>query len=136
MVACLTLVQQVWGLILGGVVNFNLKIFNLGARRGGDVHFLIARLYSRQKKKPDDSFRGPPSSQEVKFVDRKNHSVPTSSCLIICKTIKSTRGATGCVSAFKSRHLGFKSLHRHIFYVILLCLFFIVYVMLSLKLFV
>ena len=29
----------------GGVVNFNLKIFNLGARRGGDVHFLIARLY-------------------------------------------------------------------------------------------
>ena len=29
----------------GGVVNFNLKIFNLGARRGADVHFLIARLY-------------------------------------------------------------------------------------------
>ena len=29
----------------GGVVNFYLKIFNLGARRGGDVHFLIARLY-------------------------------------------------------------------------------------------
>ena len=29
----------------GGVVNFNFKIFNLGARRGGDVHFLIARLY-------------------------------------------------------------------------------------------
>ena len=29
----------------GGVVNFHLKIFNLGARRGGDVHFLIARLY-------------------------------------------------------------------------------------------
>ena len=28
----------------GGVVNFNLKIFNLGARRGEDVHFLIARL--------------------------------------------------------------------------------------------
>ena len=27
------------------IVNFNLKIFNLGARRGGDVHFLIARLY-------------------------------------------------------------------------------------------
>ena len=27
------------------VVNFNLKICNLGARRGGDVHFLIARLY-------------------------------------------------------------------------------------------
>ena len=29
----------------GGVVNFHLKIFNLGERRGGDVHFLIARLY-------------------------------------------------------------------------------------------
>ena len=28
-----------------GVVNFHLKIFNLGARKGGDVHFLIARLY-------------------------------------------------------------------------------------------
>ena len=27
------------------LVNFNLKIFNLGARRGGDVHFPIARLY-------------------------------------------------------------------------------------------
>ena len=34
MVACLPL-----------VVNFNLKIFNFGARRGGEVHFLIARLY-------------------------------------------------------------------------------------------
>ena len=45
MVACLPLVQQVWGSIPGGVVNFNLKFFNLGARRGGDVHFLIARLY-------------------------------------------------------------------------------------------
>ena len=33
------------GSIPGGVVNFNLKIFNLGARRGGDVRFLIARLY-------------------------------------------------------------------------------------------
>ena len=41
MVACLPLVQQ----IPGGVVNFHLKIFNLGARRGGDVHFLIARFY-------------------------------------------------------------------------------------------
>ena len=29
----------------GGAVNFHLKIFNLGARRDGDVHFLIARLY-------------------------------------------------------------------------------------------
>ena len=45
MVACLPLVQQVRGSIPGGVVNFNLKIFNLGARRGGDVHFIIARLY-------------------------------------------------------------------------------------------
>ena len=45
MVACLPLVQQVRGSIPGRVVNFHLKIFNLGARRGGDVHFLIARLY-------------------------------------------------------------------------------------------
>ena len=34
MVACLPLVQQVWGSIPGEVVNFHLKIFNLGARRG------------------------------------------------------------------------------------------------------
>ena len=45
MVACLPLVQQVRGSILGRVVNFDLKIFNLGARRAGDVHFVIARLY-------------------------------------------------------------------------------------------
>ena len=45
MVACLPLVQRVRGSIPGGVINFHLKIFNLGARRGGDVHFLIARLY-------------------------------------------------------------------------------------------
>ena len=45
MVACLPLVQQVRGSIPGGVANFHLKISNLGARRGGDVHFLIARLY-------------------------------------------------------------------------------------------
>ena len=45
MVAGLPLVQQVRGSIPGGVVNFNLKIFSLGARRGGDVHFLTARLY-------------------------------------------------------------------------------------------
>ena len=45
MVACLSLVQQVQGSVPGGVVNFHLNIFNLGARRGGDVHFLIARLY-------------------------------------------------------------------------------------------
>ena len=44
-VACLPLVQQVRGSIPGVVVNFNLKIFNLGARMDGDVHFLIARLY-------------------------------------------------------------------------------------------
>ena len=45
MVACLPLLQRVWGSIPGKVVNFHLKIFNLVARRGGDVHFLIARLY-------------------------------------------------------------------------------------------
>ena len=45
MVACLTLVQQVRGSIPSGVVNFILKIFNLAARRGEDIHFLIARLY-------------------------------------------------------------------------------------------
>ena len=45
MVACLSLVQQVRGSIPGGVVNFHLKIFNLEDRRGGDVHFLLARLY-------------------------------------------------------------------------------------------
>ena len=45
MVACLPLVQQAKGLIPGRVVNFNLIIFNLRARRGGDVHFLIARVY-------------------------------------------------------------------------------------------
>ena len=50
MVACLSLVQQVRGSIPGGVVNFHLKIFNLGARRGGDEHFLIARLYSERTK--------------------------------------------------------------------------------------
>ena len=33
------------GSIPGGLINFHLKIFNLGARRDGDVHFLIARLY-------------------------------------------------------------------------------------------
>ena len=45
MEACVPLVQQVQGSIPGGVVNFHLKIFNLGARRSGDVQFLIARLY-------------------------------------------------------------------------------------------
>ena len=29
----------------GGVLNFHLKIVKLGARRGGDVQLLIARLY-------------------------------------------------------------------------------------------
>ena len=29
----------------GGLVNFDLKIFSLGARKYGDVQFLIARLY-------------------------------------------------------------------------------------------
>ena len=46
MVAYLPLVQQVRGSIPGGVVNFHLKILNLGARRGGDVHFINARLYT------------------------------------------------------------------------------------------
>ena len=45
MVACLPLVQRVQGSIPGRVVNFHLKVFNLWARRGGNVHFLIARLY-------------------------------------------------------------------------------------------
>ena len=45
MVACLPVVHQVQGSIPGRVVNIHLKIFNLRARRGGDVHFLIARLY-------------------------------------------------------------------------------------------
>ena len=45
MVACLPLVQQIRGSIPGGLVNFHLKIFNLGARMDGDVHFLITRLY-------------------------------------------------------------------------------------------
>ena len=45
MVPCLPLVQQVRGSIPGGLVNFDLKISNHGARRGGDVHFLIARLH-------------------------------------------------------------------------------------------
>ena len=45
MVACLPQVQQVQGLIPSEVVNFHLIIFNFGARRGGDVHFIIARLY-------------------------------------------------------------------------------------------
>ena len=43
-VECLPLVQEVRGSIPGGVIHFNLKIFNLGARRGGDVSFLITRL--------------------------------------------------------------------------------------------
>ena len=33
MVACLPLVQQVRGSIPGRIINFNLKIFNLGVRR-------------------------------------------------------------------------------------------------------
>ena len=45
MVACLPLVQQNRGSISGGVANFHFKIFNLGSRRGGDVYFLIDKLY-------------------------------------------------------------------------------------------
>ena len=33
------------GSIPGGVVNLHLKIFSLGARRGGEVNFLIVRLH-------------------------------------------------------------------------------------------
>ena len=36
MVACLPLVQRVWDSFPGEVINFHLKIFNLGARRGGN----------------------------------------------------------------------------------------------------
>ena len=43
MVARVFLIQQVRGSIPGGVVFFHLKNFNLGVRRGRDVHFLIAR---------------------------------------------------------------------------------------------
>ena len=43
MVACLPLVQHVRGLIPGGVVNFHLKMFNLGTRRGGDVQIVHHR---------------------------------------------------------------------------------------------
>ena len=50
MVACLPLVQQVRGSIPGGVVKFNLKIFNFGAWGGGEVLFLIARLYTEMHK--------------------------------------------------------------------------------------
>ena len=49
MVACLPLVQQARVSILGGVVNFNLKIFNLGPRRGGDIPFrsmYVEKAYS------------------------------------------------------------------------------------------
>ena len=38
MVACLPLVQQVRGSIPGGVVNFNLKIFNLGGLGGVEMY--------------------------------------------------------------------------------------------------
>ena len=47
MVACMPLVQRVRGSILGEVLNFHLKIFNIMARRGGDVQLLIARLYMK-----------------------------------------------------------------------------------------
>ena len=57
MVACLPLVQQVRGSIPGGVVNFNLKVFNLGAGRGGDVgepgscwHNFLSFIFMRNNK--------------------------------------------------------------------------------------
>ena len=48
MVACLPLVQQVQGLIPGRVVNFHLKIFNLGAGRGGEVSHTPQHNYTTQ----------------------------------------------------------------------------------------
>ena len=38
------------GSIPDGVANFHLKIFKHRAKRGGDVHFLIARLYITNSK--------------------------------------------------------------------------------------
>ena len=43
MVECPPLGLQGRGPIPCGVVNFHLKIFNLDARRSGNVHFLVAR---------------------------------------------------------------------------------------------
>ena len=57
MVARLPLVQQVRDLNPGGVVIFDLKIFNPGARRGGDIHFLIARLYHHWSELNSKPFR-------------------------------------------------------------------------------
>ena len=46
MVAFLLLVQRIMPVSIPiEVVNFHLKIFKLGARKFGDVYFLIARLY-------------------------------------------------------------------------------------------
>ena len=59
MVACLPLVQQVRGSITGGVVNVHLKIFNLGARRGGDVHFLITRSRVRKSRYSGETLQSP-----------------------------------------------------------------------------
>ena len=56
MVACLPLVQQVRGSIPGEIVHFDLKIFNRGPMTGGDVHFLIARLYNCVQKEWADSW--------------------------------------------------------------------------------
>ena len=44
MVACQPLIQQVRGSIPDGVVNFKLKIFNLGARKGW--RFILSNRYS------------------------------------------------------------------------------------------
>ena len=57
MVACLPLGQRVWGSISGGVLNFHFKIFNIGARRGGEVHFLIARFVHHKPGLNSNPFR-------------------------------------------------------------------------------
>ena len=51
----------------GEIVNFHLKFLNLGARRGGDVHLLIAILYTQLHKwLPEvnkQKFTHPPSNK-------------------------------------------------------------------------
>ena len=54
MVECLPLVQQVRGSIPGGVVNFNLKFFNLWARRGGVVCMLRRHIVLLIAIRPSD----------------------------------------------------------------------------------
>ena len=65
MVACLPLVQRVSGSIPGKVVNFHLKIFNLMARRGGDIHFLITRLYKVDRTKRHHASMKPVGEESI-----------------------------------------------------------------------